>query len=148
MRNLKDQIEQDATEALKNKDASLDVLRMLKTAIHNEEIAQGKDLTDNDILAILQKEKKKRQESIESFKKGNRPELAAKEEAEIKIIEKYLPEMMLEAEITEIAKKAITDTQASSQQDMGKVMGKIMPELKGKADPAKVSEIVKKELSK
>lgn len=145
---IKEQIEKDAITALKNKDNSLAVLRMIKAAIHNEEISQGKDLKDADIVVLLQKEMKKRQESIESFKKGNRPELAEKESAEITIIEKYLPELMPEAEIIEIVKKAITDVNASSPADMGKVMAKIMPELKGKADPAQVSEIVKLELSK
>jgi len=146
---LKEKIEQNLVEAMKNHDeATVSVLRMLKSAIHNLEISSKKELQDADVVGVIQGQIKSRKDSIELYKKGNRPELAEKEQKEIDILSKYLPEQMGDDAVREIVKKAIVETGASSIQDMGKVMGKIMPEVKGKADGSMVSEIVKSELSK
>lgn len=147
--NLKEKIDQDLIEAMKaHQEEKLSVLRMLKTSIHNAEIQKKIDLADEDILGVIQGQIKSRQDSITMYEKGNRPELAAKEKSEIEILKAYLPEQMTEDEVRQIIQKAVSDTGASSIQDMGKVMAQIMPQVKGKADGAMVSLIVKEELSK
>ncbi|KKQ90875.1 MAG: hypothetical protein UT15_C0003G0050 [Berkelbacteria bacterium GW2011_GWA1_39_10] len=144
---IKKQIEQDLIEAMKGKnEEAVSTLRMLKSAIKNSEIQKGQDSDESDILSIIQGQIKSRRDSIELYKKGNRLELAAKEEKEIEILVKYLPEQMNNEEIRVIVKKAITEIGATGIQDMGKVMGKVMPELKGKADGGKISQITKEEL--
>lgn len=146
---LKEQIEQDLIASMKAKEEEkLSVLRMLKSAIKNSEIQKQKEMEDADILGVLQNQIKSRKDSIALYEQGGRGELAEKEKREIEILAKYLPEQMSEEEVRAIISKAITETQASSMQDMGKVMGKIMPEVKGKADSSLVSQIVKEELSK
>ncbi|OGD55995.1 hypothetical protein A2V71_00025 [Candidatus Berkelbacteria bacterium RBG_13_40_8] len=146
---LKEQIDQDLIEAMKNhNDSAVSVLRMLKSAIHNWEISSKKEPQDADIVAVTQGQIKSRKDSIELYRKGNRQELADKEQKEIDILTRYLPEQMSEDTIREIVKKAISELSASGMQDMGKVMGKVMGEVKGKADGSMVSSIVKEELSK
>ena len=146
--SLKEQIEKDYIQAMKNKDeSSVSTLRMLKSAIHNTEIQKQKELKDLDITSLIQSQIKLRQDSIVLYKKGDRPELASKEEKEVDILKQYLPEQMGEEEVSVVVKKAIADTGASGLPDMGKVMGKVMPELKGQADGSLVSNIVKEELS-
>ncbi|MDO8686767.1 MAG: GatB/YqeY domain-containing protein [Candidatus Berkelbacteria bacterium] len=146
---LKEQIEQNLIDAMKSHDDNtVSVLRMLKSAVKNGEIQKQKEFDDSDTTGVIQSQIKSRRDSIDLYKKGNRPELAEKEQAEIDILVKYLPEQMDENAVREIVKKAIADTGASSIQDMGKVMGKLMPEVKGQADGSMVSNIVKEELSK
>lgn len=146
---FKDKIEADLIEALKNHDEiKLSTLRMLKSAIRNLEIQKQKDLEDAEVLPIIQSQIKSRRDSINLYKQGNREELAIKEENEIEILAKYLPEQITEDEIRLKVSEVITKTGASSMQDMGKVMGLIIQELKGKADPSLVSQIVKETLSK
>jgi len=147
--SLKETIEADIISSMKSKnEEAVSVLRMLKSAIHNWEISSKKEPQDVDIVGVIQGQIKSRRDSIEMYKKGNRQELADKEQKEIDILTKYLPEQMDEVAVREIIKKAISETGVSSMQDMGKVMGKIMPEVKGKADGSMVSNIVKEELSK
>ena len=146
---IRDQIDKDIIEAMKSHNENvLTVLRMLKSSIKNSEIQKQKELDEPDILSVIQGQIKSRRDSIALYNQGGRAELAQKEEAEIEILTKYLPEQMDEAAIREIVSKAIAETNANGMQDMGKVMGKIMPEVKGKADSSLVSQIVKVELSK
>ena len=147
MASLEEQIERDFIEAYKSKDKSLETLKMLKSAIKNAEIEKREKLTDEEIVQLLQKEKKQRKESIEEFKKGKRMDLAEKEEFEIKVVERYLPKQMSDEEIKKIVLKAIEESNAKGPQDTGKVMGVVMSELKGKAEGQKVAEIVKNKLS-
>ena len=144
--DIKKQIEQDFIKALKDKEESLSVLRLMKNAIKNAEIEKGEELTDEEITTVLQKEKKQREEAIEQFEKGKRSDLVEKEKAELEVISKYLPRPPQDEEIKKIILKAISETGTEGPQDMGKVMAKVMPELKSKVDGAKVSEMVKKEL--
>lgn len=145
---LLQQIDQDLTGAMKAKDeVKISTLRMLKSAIHNWEIASQKEPQDADISAVLQKEIKSRKDSIEMYQKGGREELAQKEQAEIAILKKYLPAQMSEEEIRTKVKEIIVKVGATGVQDMGQVMGPLMGELKGQADGATVSKIVKEELS-
>jgi len=124
------------------------VLRGLKSAIKNSEIQKQQELTDSDCLGVIQSQIKTRNDSITMYNQGNRPELAAKEQAEIDILKTYLPEQMSEEEVKSLVLEAIKTSSATSMQDMGKVMGILMPQVKGKADPSLISAIVKTELSK
>lgn len=147
--NLKEKIEKDFIEAYKSKnEEKTSVLRMAKSAIKNKEIEMGENLSDSDIESLIAKEIKQRRDSIEEYKKGNRPELAEKEEKEISILSPYLPKQMSKEEVARIVEDSITKLNASNIQDMGKVMGMVMPEVKGKADGSIVSELVKNKLTK
>lgn len=145
---LKDDIDKDLIDAMKGKDENtLLVLRSLKSALKNKEIEKQKDLEDADVMGVIQSQIKSRRDSVDMYEKGGRAELAEKEKKEIEILQKYLPEQMSEAEVRELVKKAIADTGASEIKDMGKVMGSVMPQTKGKADGSLISRIVKEELS-
>ena len=146
--SIQKQLEQDFILALKEKKPSLDVLRMIKAAVKNAEITKKDKLTDQEIMIVLQKEKKQRQDSVEEFTKGQRNDLVDKEKFEIEVIEKYLPKAMSNDEIKQIILEEINNTSASNSGDMGKVMGQVMPKLKGRADGEKVSQIDKEELIK
>lgn len=145
---LIDQIEQDFLAAMKEQnEIKVSTLRMLKSALKNAEIQKKAALEDQDVLSVTQAQIKSRNDSIDLYKKGGRLELAQKEEKEIEILKKYLPPQLSEPEIREIISKIITETEAKSIQDMGKVMARTSQELKGKADMSLVSRIVKEELS-
>lgn len=124
-------------------------LRLLLSAINYYEIGKGEagyEATPEDVLAVVGKEVKQRHDSIEQFKAGGRQDLVDKETAELKILESYMPEQMGEDEIRALVKQAITETGATSAQDMGKIMGTLMPKVKGKADGGLVNKIVQEEL--
>ncbi len=126
------------------------VLRMLLSAINYYEIQKGGagyEASEEDVSTVIQNQAKQRRDSIESFKNAGRQELVDKEQKELEILNTYLPEQMGEKEITTLVKEAISQTNASSMQDIGKVMGVLMPKVKGKADGNLVSSIVKKELT-
>ena len=148
---LKEKIESDFKKALENKESEkISILRLLKAALKNREIllrGKNKELDDDEITQVISREIKKRRESIAAFKKGNRLDLAEKEEKEIAILKEYLPEQLSDDKIKEIVKEKISEIGALGPSDFGKVMGVLMKELKGKADGAKVAEIVKKQLS-
>ena len=119
-----------------------DTLRFVLAAIHNEEVAKRRDLTDDEVVAVLGKQAKMRRESIEAFEKGARPELVAKETTELGIIGTYLPQQMERAEIERLARAAIAEMGASTAAEQGKVMQKLMPQVKGRAEGKAVSEVV------
>ena len=145
---MKDRIAKDIVTAMKEKDkVTLETLRMVKGAIQMEEIKAKKELTDDDIALVIGKQIKTRKESIEEFKKGNREDLISKTTEEIKVLEKYMPEQLSAEEIDAIVTKAISEIGASMPSDMGKVMGKVTPLLKGKADMGLVSKLVKDKLN-
>ena len=148
---LKQKLKEELKLSMLAKDVlKTSVLRMLISAITYYEIQKGGagyEATDEDVLAVIQKEAKKRRDSIEKFKKANRPELVEKETKELEMLQVYLPAQMSEEEIKNLVKEAITQTGAKTMQDMGKVMGTLMPKIKGKADGSLVSSIVKQELS-
>ena len=123
-------------------DLRRDTLRFVLSALHNEEVAKRRDLTDDEIVGVLTKQAKMRRESIEAFAKGGRDELVAKEKGELAFIEGYLPQQMTRDEIAALAKQAIADTGASSPADQGKVMQKLMPQVKGRAEGKLVAEVV------
>lgn len=131
--------------AMKAKDeTALIVLRSVKTAINNAAIAKSKnELEDVEEIEIFQKQAKQRRESIESFEKGGRPELAAKEKAELAILETYLPKQLSDGELQAICKEVIARAGANGAADMGKVMKELMPLVKGKADGRRVQDALK-----
>lgn len=123
------------------------VLRSLLSSMRNAEIAQQKPLDDAGIISVIEKEAKMRRESIEAFEKGNRPDLVAKEKAELSVLTEYLPEQMSREEIVAAARKVIAEVGAVGPKDKGKVMSQLMPKLKGRAQGQEVSDIVSQLLS-
>lgn len=146
--SILDQLNQDMKAAMKARDKeSLQTIRMLKSAVENERLKKQADLSEDDEIAILAREQKQRKESLEEFKSAGRDDLVEKTEAELEIVNQYLPEQLSEEEINQVVLNAIENVGATSMQDMGKVMGAVMPKVKGKADGSLVNQIVKKELS-
>ena len=140
---LADSIKSDMTQALKSGDKErLSVLRLLISAITYAEKDKQKKLDDSDIIEVLGREAKKRRESIEAFEKGNRQDLADKEKAELSVITKYMPEQMSRDEIIATVQKVIEEIGAKSPADKGKVMGRVIPLTKGKAEGKEVNDIV------
>ena len=111
-------------------------------AIKNAEIARGAALNETDVLGIIAKEAKRRQESIEAFKQGNRQDLVAQEDAELAILNEYLPQQMTREDITAEARRVIQEVGAQGPRDKGKVMPKLIVQLKGKADGREINEVV------
>lgn len=149
---LKDQIMADLKQAMKDKNQDkLRVLRSLKAKLLEKEISERKDgeasLSDEQTIEVLMKAAKQRKESIDQFQSGGRADLVENEEQELAIIESYLPKMLSEDEVRDIARQKIEELGAETMADMGKVMGIMMQELKGKAEGATVSKVVKEELS-
>lgn len=145
MSALKEKIYADLMEAMKNKDAvKMDSLRMVKSAIMKFEVAGDKkqEAGDDDVMAIVKKEIKQRQDAAEKYEEGARPELAEKEKKEIAVLQEYMPEQLSEEKVREIAQAVVAEVGASSKADFGKVMGALMPKLKGQADGAVVSKVV------
>lgn len=141
---LKDRLMADLQDAMRKGDTHRrDAIRFLRAAIGNEEIArQVEGLDDAGVSEVILRQVKQHRESIAEFKKANRPELVAKEEAELAVLLGYLPQQMSRDEIAELARKAIAEVGARGPADRGKVMGRLMPQVKGKADGREVNEVV------
>lgn len=140
---LKEKLTEDLKQALKGQDKlRRSVIRLIMAAIKNTEIAKQTDLTDPDILGIIAKEVKQRRESIEAFKQGNRLDLVAQEEAEMTVLEAYLPQQMTRDEIVVEVRRVIAEVGAQGPGDKAKVMPKIIPQLKGRADGREINDIV------
>lgn len=147
MNGIVDRIQEDQKTALKARDRErVSALRLLSSELTNKRIELGRDLTDDDAIDVLTRALKQRRESEEQFVKGGRPELAAKEAAEAEVIRTYLPEPIAEDELNHMIDAAIAETGATSMRDMGAVMGRLMPELKGRAEGSIVSARVKERL--
>ena len=141
--SLKEKLQSDLLESMRSKNAGrLSTLRLLKASIQNAEIAKGEPLEDDEVLAVLSREAKQRRESISEFRKGNRTDLVEKEEAELATIVEYMPQQMSRDEIIAAAQGVIAEVGAQGPSDMGKVMGKLMPQLREKADGKEVSDVV------
>jgi uncharacterized protein len=118
-------------------------LRMALAAAHNQRIARGRELTDEEVTDVVGREVKQRRESIEVYRDAGREDRAAGEEAEVAILSEFLPEQLTDDEITALARAAIDETGAAGPGDTGKVMGRVAPQTKGRADGRRVSEIVR-----
>jgi uncharacterized protein YqeY len=141
-------MDQEMILAAKAKDKiRLSALRLLKSGLHNREIDLKRELNEAEFLQLLSAMVKQRKDSIEQFEKGGRTDLVEKEEAELKVIQEFMPTPMSEAELDAMIAEAIRETGAASVRDMGKVMATLMPKVTGKADGKMVGEKVKARLS-
>lgn len=148
MSDLKNQIVEDMKSAMKAKDTqSLKAIRMLLGAIKQKEIDERIELDDAAVLSVVQKMVKQRKDSISQFKDAGRDDLVAGEEAELVVINNYMPAQMSEAEIEAAVDQVISDIGASSMQDMGRLMGALKAQLAGQADMGVVSGLIKSKLS-
>ncbi|HLR91851.1 MAG TPA: GatB/YqeY domain-containing protein [Atopostipes sp.] len=146
--SILDQLNEDMKAAMKAKEKErLTTIRMIKSAIQNEEIAKGRELTPDEEIAVVSREKKQRMDSYEEFEKAGRGDLITNLEQELEVVEKYLPEQLSDDEIREIVNETIDEVGAESMKDMGKVMSTIMPKVAGRADGSKINQFVKEELS-
>lgn len=147
--SISDQIMADMKTAMKNRDKeTLNTVRMLKSALMNEKIKLGHDLTSDEEIKVLNSELKQRKESLDEFIKGNREDLADETRKEIKIVQKYLPKQLDPEQLAKIVAETIEETGAKGKSDFGKVMKAIMPKLKGRADGKEVSKLVSQKLNK
>ena len=145
---LKDRIDADLKSAMREKDAArLSVVRMLKSAIKYREIEVMKPLDDAGIEAVVATEIKRRRDSVEQYRAGKREDLASKEEAEIAVLQGYLPQQLSAEEVAAKVDAAIAQSGAKGPKDMGAVMKLLMPEVQGRADGKVVSELVKQKLA-
>lgn len=143
-----DQLHNDLKQAqLDRNELKLSVLRMLLSEIKYAELAKGEVLSDPEIQVVIQKELKKRRDSVAAFTQGGRQELADKEQSEIEILSSYMPTQIDDAELTKIVQQTIKDLGASGMTDMGRVIGQVVAKTAGQADGSRVSAIVKQELS-
>ena len=145
---LKEQLNNDVKTAMREKDTETrDTLRLLLAAIKQEEIDKQVTLDEAGVQAVITKQAKQRRESIADYTKANRLDLVEEEEKQLVIIEKYLPQMMSREEIEVIAKAVIAETGVTDAKGMGQIMGKLMPQVKGKADGRLVNEVVRELLN-
>ena len=141
-------IQADVKTAMRAKDRErTTTLRMLVSVLKNKQIDLRRDLTEEDILGVLSTEAKKRREAATAYRDGGRDELADKEDAELAIIEGYLPAQLSDEEVEAMVVEVIAEVGAETRRDMGKVMGKMMPKVKGRFDGGKVKDIVMAKLS-
>ena len=148
MENPKPLLQDALKVAMKNKDADRrNVIRNLNSAIKQEEVDGGRELTAEEVVVVLQKEAKRRRESISEYKNAGRDDLVQVEEYELGLIEEFLPRQLSEEEVTAIVQEVIAEVGASSPKDMGKVMGPVMARVKGVADGKVVNKVVKEQLS-
>jgi uncharacterized protein YqeY len=141
--DLRKKMSDDLKQAMRSGDTvRRDTLRMLIASVNNAEIAKQAALEESDIFGVISKEVKRHQESIEAFKKGNRADLVAREEAEMAVLEGYQPKQLSRDEVMAAAKEVIAAVGASGPGDKGKVMKELMPKLKGKADGKEINEVV------
>jgi uncharacterized protein YqeY len=148
MSELKQQLQQDMKDAMRAKEAlRLSTIRMLIAAVKQREIDEQTTLSDTDVLKVINKQIKQRRDSIQQYTDAGRTELAEQEQAELAVLEAYLPAQLSETEIQTAVDKAVADSGASSMKDMGAVMGQLKPQLDGKADMGLVSKLVKQALS-
>ncbi|MBQ0067916.1 MAG: GatB/YqeY domain-containing protein [Phascolarctobacterium sp.] len=147
--SIKEQLAEDMKTAMKEREAGklrLSVIRMVRANIKNVEINEKRDLSDDDVLAVLQKEVKMRQDSLEEFKKANRLELIAQAEQEIEILKHYLPAALSDDELKVVVSDVIAAVGAAGPKDMGKVMPQVMAKTKGRADGKRISAMVREML--
>jgi len=146
--SLLTQIHDDVKTAMRAKDKErLGTLRLITAAIKQKEVDERVEVTDTDVLTILEKMVKQRKDSIEQFAKANRDDLIAIEQFELGIIQAYMPEQMSEAEICALVDEAVAASGAKDMKDMGKVMGQLKPKVQGRADMGLVSKLLKAKLS-
>ena len=146
---LRERLQDDTIAAMRSGDTlRRDVLRMVQNAIYNADKAKHTTMSDDEIVGVITREVKTRRESIEAFRKGDREDLAAKEEAEIAVLADYLPEALSDGELQALVDEGVTATGATSARDMGKVMGWLSPKIRGRADGKVASGLVAQALAR
>ena len=146
--SLKQRIYADMVTAMKAKDSfRLGNIRMLQAAIKQREVDERIELNDSDVIGVINKMIKQRQEAAKQFSEANRPELAEKENAEITLLQEYMPQALTEAEVEQLIAQAMISTQATSIKDMGKVMAQLKEQMQGRADMTLVSAKIKEKLN-
>lgn len=148
--SLRELLQTDMKTAMKERESGkerLSVLRMVWAAVRNKEIDEKTELTDDAVMAVLMKEVKQREDTIKEIKDANRPDLVAKNEEEIEILKKYLPEPLSDEELKKVIQDVIATTGAKSMKDMGKVMGRVLAQTQGRAAGSRVSALVKELLN-
>lgn len=144
---MRERIIEDLKKAMKQRDkVKLSVIRMVKSAIQMEELNKKRELTDDEVIEVISKQIKTRNDSIKEFEKGSRDDLIESTQVEIDILKNYLPEQLSDDEIVEIIDKVFDDVKPESAKDMGKIMKAVSPMVKGRADMGKISLIVKEKL--
>ena len=140
---MRNKLEDDIKQSMRERDqARLNALRFLKAAVQASEKTGGKALDDEGMLEVVSKQVNDRRESIRMFEQGNRSDLASKESAELSVLEEYLPPQLTRDELTQMIQRIINETGAITMSDKGKVMGQLMPQVRGKADGTQVNELV------
>ena len=140
---LRDTLEDDIHAAMRGRNQSrLEALRYLKSAIQMEEKSQGKPLDQDGLLQVVIKQVNDRREAIRMFEQGNRGDLVAKESADLAVIEVYMPPQLSQDELAELVRRVIEEVGATTERDKGKVMGRLMPQVRGKADGTEVNSLV------
>jgi uncharacterized protein YqeY len=150
MASLKDRLQQDLTAAMKSRDElTTATLRMALTAVTTEEVAgtAARELTDDEVVRVLTREAKKRREAAEAFTGAGRPELADREQAEGKVLERYLPAQLSDAELADLVRAAIEQSGATGPAQLGAVMRLAQPRVAGRADGRRVSDEVRRQLT-
>lgn len=147
--SLLERLNQDMKVAMKSKDKEkLSVIRMVKSSLQNEAIKLGQnELNEEEEVTVLSRELKQRKDSLHEFKEAGRDDLVEKLEAELNVLQVYMPEQLSNEELEQIVLQTIQDVNATSKKEMGKVMGALMPKVKGKADGTQVKELVQKHLA-
>ncbi|MBN2104471.1 GatB/YqeY domain-containing protein [bacterium] len=146
--SIEDKLINDMKTAMKSGDRiKLETIRMLRAQLKNASLGKKEPLPESDVFAIISKEAKRRKESIELYRKGGREDLVENESKELEILQAYLPEALSDAEIDTLIDQAIAQVNAADMQDMGKVMGVVMPQIKGRADGNVVQTRVRQKLS-
>jgi uncharacterized protein YqeY len=146
--SIEKQLMEDMKRAMKSGDkVELATIRLLRAQIKTAAIDKMHELSDSEVIQVLNKEAKRRKEAIALFRQGNREDLVKKETAELEIISKYLPEQMSEADLAEVIGETITELQAVSEKDLGRVMSAVMAKVKGKADGKMIQQKVKEILA-
>ena len=146
--SILDRLNEDMKKAMKNKDKErLSVIRMVKSSFQNEQIKLGRELNEEESLTVLGREVKQRKDSLHEFEKAGRDDLASKLQQELEVLQDYLPKQLTEEEVNAIVIETIAEVGATSKADMGKVMGAIMPKVKGKADGGLVNRLVQQNLA-
>jgi len=142
---LQERIESAMRDGMRARDERrTQTLRMAMAAVHNRQIELGRALTDEDYIEVLGRQLKQRRESVEAYRAGGREAMADNEEAEAAILGEFMPERLTEDEVERIVRDAIAETGAASPADLGKVMGRVVPQTKGRADGKAISELVKR----
>ncbi len=146
--SLNDRLSDELKQAMRERDENRKIaLRLLRAAIVNEQVEKGHPLDDAEIMAVAARQAKQRRESIEAFRAGGRQDLVAAEEAQLQVLQGYLPQQMPREEVEKQAREAIARVGATGPGDLGAVMRDLMPRLKGRADGSLVSQVVKEQLS-